>query len=116
MNAKQVWAVVFIVVGVLFVIKGIVGYSAVSFYGDEIESMNLLMKKHAGAFANEVFNIQHNRNVIRNSKAAHIMIIVLGIISAVLGTAMLKKKNQKEIVDDFENIDEIPSIHDKWRM
>jgi len=116
MNAKQVWAIILIVVGVTFVIKGFFGYSAASFYGDEIESMNLLMKKHAGAFENEVFNINHSRNIIRNSKAAQIVIIAIGILSAALGTSMLQKKDQREIEDDFEDIDDLPSPNDKWRM
>jgi len=116
MNAKQVWAVIFIVVGVTFVIKGFVGYSAASFYGDEIESMNLLMKKHAGTFANEVFNIKHSREIIKNGKAGQIIIIAIGIIGAALGTVMLKKEAQQEIEDDFDDIDELSTINDKWRM
>ena len=116
MNAKQVWAIIFIVLGVTFVIKGFVGYSAASFYGDEIESMNLLMKKHFGAFENEFFNIKHSRNVIRDTKGAQIVLIAIGILSSVIGTVMLKKKAQQEIENDSDYIDELPPTNDKWRM
>jgi len=116
MNAKKVWAIIFIVVGVTFVLKGFVNYSAVSFFGDEMELMNQLMEKNAGSIPNELYNIKHSREVIRNGKAGQLIIIALGIISASLGTGMLKKKNKPEIEDDFEDIDELLSIKDRWHM
>ena len=114
MNPKNVWSIVLIVVGVGFVIGGVGGLFDATFYGNEIENMNHLIRKYTNSTViNDLINIEGSRNVIRNTKIYCIISMLIGIAGAVCGTLLLsdKPKTAEAEIDDIEMEDNEP-----WRL
>lgn len=115
MNPKHVWSVILIVIGVLFVISGITGFYSVSFYGQEIEYTDQLMKKHGGRIGNDFLNTERYHAVIQNSKLINIIQILLGILGSICGIILLNDK-PKIIEDDIDEFEISPEDNARWRL
>ena len=117
MSPKKVWSIILIVLGVLFILGGINGYHETSFYGDEIESMGRMIKKYGGNVANKFFNADQNHGIIRKEKFKNILILLLGVAGAIIGTSMLKNSNLSRIAENDEAEFETETAENRrWRL
>ena len=117
MSPKKVWSIILIVLGVLFILSGINGYHETSFYGDEIESMGRMMKKYGGKVGNEFLNVDQYQGMIRKEKFKYILILLLGVAGAIVGTVMLKESDPSRMAEDDEGEFETETAEDgRWRI
>ncbi len=90
MDPKKVWSIIFIVLGVLFILGGIGGYHTSALYGNEIEPMGRMIKNYGGKYGgnvqNEFFGLEQAQAIIRREKIGYIFMILLGIAGAIGGT------------------------------
>jgi hypothetical protein len=114
-NAKKVWGIILIVLGVIFFLSGIVGFYETSFYGNEIEIMNRMIKRHGGKIGNQFLNSERYEEVVQMTKVINIIMSLLGIAGAVSGTLMLKNPQLSNALEDEINEFEINSSEkEKW--
>ena len=90
MSAKQVWGVIIIVLGIIVVINCVSTIYTADFYGNEIRTTGLLIEKHGGK---KFFNTNHYMQLVAQEKQIAVIGIIVGILMAVVGTLMLKKKS-----------------------
>ena len=117
MSPKKVWSIILIVSGVLFILGSISGYHDTSFYGNEIESMGRMMKKYGGKVGNEILDVDQYQGMIRKEKFKYILAALLGIISAIIGTVMLKNSDLTRIDESVEDeIESETTENGRWRL
>ena len=119
MNPKKVWAIVLVVLGVLFILAGINGCYEASFYGNEVESSGKLINKYGGKIGREFFNVEYYRGVILKEKIKCIFILLLGVAGAIGGTLMLKKSDSYIPIDENVEDDDFETEsteNGRWRF
>ncbi len=116
-NAKKVWGIILVVLGVIFFLSGIVGYYEASFYGNEIEIMNQMINKYGGKIINQFLSAERYEEVIQRTKAIYIIMALLGIAGAVCGTLMLKDpQSSVALEDEIDEFEITSSEKQKWRL
>lgn len=117
MNAKSVWGVVLILLGVFFVLSSLTTLGEIQFFEDEITpSINSLSK----LFGNSAYQFNRDINGYMNdeltkAKAGCFFRMILGILLSVIGTWMLKTNPLKKLNFD-EEIDYSELTERKWRL
>ena len=102
MEAKKVWAVIIIVIGVMYVLGGIHGFFFATFAEKEIsymdESMNKAFKKIIGpSYTSYQATDGRYKKIMFNVKIWCFFSVLLGIVFSVSGTVLLNKTNSMPI-------------------
>jgi hypothetical protein len=100
MRAKNVWAVLIIVVGVLSALNGIDANQADSIRGKEAASadtgLTLAAAKAATAAAIQEEILGHGKAVLDREKAQRILFILLGVLCSLIGVLMILETRQQK--------------------
>lgn len=124
MNPKNVWGIILIVLGVLFILNGIIDFQEISVVENEI---SLLNKTYIRFFGKSNLNLledglNHSHALLQNAKVKCTLSILLGIAGAFFGTLMLKGRGSsrpskiEQHVTSYNNDPLQSMINDKFSM
>jgi drug/metabolite transporter (DMT)-like permease len=95
MTAKKVWAIIIIVVGVVFFVGGIKAYNEAELYGTESKYIE---KEIAKTGQDQIFDLKRYEKLGETEQFKGIMGALLGIFMAIGGTMLLPPKKKKKVV------------------
>jgi uncharacterized protein YxeA len=94
MAAKNVWAVIIIVIGVFLVFHGMQRYGDADFVKNELKYMD---KQITQAGFGKVLNSNREIKMMESEKSNCILILILGIATAIGGTLLLVNDRRKPV-------------------
>jgi hypothetical protein len=95
MTPKKVWAVIIIVLGILFFFGGLKTYYDAGFYTKEIRDMG---KQISIAGYGRFFDSKRYQTLAENEKAKGIIASLVGIAMTIGGTMLLEEKEKKHFL------------------
>jgi hypothetical protein len=79
--------------------------------------MGRMVKKYGGKVGNELYNADRYQGIIRKEKIKYLLIVLLGVAGAIIGTLMLKNSDPFRIADDDEDEFETETLENgRWRL
>lgn len=91
MNPKNVWGIILIILGILFIFSGLNEFRTISLVENEISLLNKTAISFLGKSYSNLFGMDNSKELLRNEKIKCVLSVLLGIAGAFFGTLMLNR-------------------------